>query len=89
MSVPAWARDDEQGCGADHPHIDVTCNHHAGDGRHRYIDEWGTLDSWPIEREEPKRPPVGLVPLVLIGTLLAAAVAIVGFMSVASAMAVS
>lgn len=84
------AVDERAGCGAEHPHIDVRCNHHKGDGRHRFVDEWGTLDSWPIGQGEPgaERAPATVrqrLTLIGVGTLLAAAVAIGAFMMVAAA----
>jgi len=95
----------QEGCGAQHPHIDVRCNFHAGDGKHRHVDEWGTLDSWPLGLTllpgghvavvaRPRRTvlvggTLAKVGLIAAGTMLAGALAIIAFMTVATYGAIS
>ena len=94
MSTPTQA-----GCGAKHPRMDAVCALHAGDGRHRAMDQWGEIDSWPIGAGEPAtwQIPVdtpratasqGLA-VVAVGTLLAAGIAVIAFALVATWLAVS
>lgn len=91
---------EQEGCGAEHPHMDVACNFHLGDGRHRFIDEWGTLDSWPMLgaittvttlpiSTEGSAPARGVVALVAVGTLLAVACGLTAFMLVVTTGSIS